>query len=205
LYRLWHGLGLQGRLRFLRRVLLVECKVARSAVIDLAERASPSENSNILCMKARARLQLGARRVTFHAHYCVSSRARAMVMEQMRAYSAAGFAVVFVTASPAVAMDDRAQVRSVARPRGASTQQKRPGFRRLVRPCRYARRPLADIEELLLVNDSVLGPIRPLEPLFVALRSGGEELFGLTDSFRAAAICRATSCLAADAPSFRRC
>jgi hypothetical protein len=36
--------------------------------------------------------------------------------------------------------------------------------------------------ELLLANDSVLGPIRPLGPIVAALRAGGEGLFGLTES-----------------------
>ena len=36
--------------------------------------------------------------------------------------------------------------------------------------------------ELLLANDSVLGPIRPLAPLVAELRAGGDGLFGLTES-----------------------
>jgi hypothetical protein len=36
--------------------------------------------------------------------------------------------------------------------------------------------------ELILANDSVLGPIYPLAPVIEAMRDGGEGLFGLTES-----------------------
>ncbi len=39
-------------------------------------------------------------------------------------------------------------------------------------------------EELLLVNDSVLGPIHPIAPLIDAMRAGGDGLFGLTESLQ---------------------
>jgi hypothetical protein len=181
--RLWHGVGLQGWFRFLRRVLLVGCEVAQGVAIDLAERISARGRSNILRMEAGARPQPSARRVALYAHYCVAGRVSAMVLEQVRAYSAAGFSVVFVTASPTIAADDWAAVQSLAafvvhrRNRGLDF-----GAWRDLADTLAARWP--DIEELLLVNDSVLGPIRPLEPVFVALRSGGEGLFGLTDSFQ---------------------
>jgi hypothetical protein len=179
--RLWHGLALQGWFRFLRRVLLVGCEVAQGVAIDLAERISARRRNNILRMEAGARPQPGARRVALYAHYCVAGRVSAMVLEQVRAYSAAGFAVVFVTASPTIAADDWFAVQSLAslvvhrRNRGLDF-----GAWRDLADTLAARWP--DIEELLLVNDSVLGPIRPLEPVFAALRSGGEGLFGLTDS-----------------------
>lgn len=181
--RLWHGLGLQGWSRFLRRVFLVSCEVAQGGAIDLAERISEPGRSNILRMEAGARPQPGVRRVALYAHYCVAGRVSAMVLEQVRAYSAAGFAVVFVTASPTIAADGWAAVQSLAalvvhrRNRGLDF-----GAWRDLADTLAAHWP--DIEELLLVNDSVLGPIRPLEPVFAALRSGGEGLFGLTDSFQ---------------------
>jgi hypothetical protein len=182
-YRLWHGLGLQGRLRFVRRVLLVGCEIVQGAATDLAEWTSARGNSNILRLENGERPQPGARRVALYAHYCASGRVSAMVMQQLRAYAAAGFAAVFVTASPTIAANDWAEVRSVAalvvhrRNRGLDF-----GAWRDLADTLAARWP--DIDELLLVNDSVLGPIRPLEPVFAALRSGGEGLFGLTDSFQ---------------------
>ncbi|HEY0183387.1 MAG TPA: hypothetical protein VGC09_11320 [Rhodopila sp.] len=41
--------------------------------------------------------------------------------------------------------------------------------------------------ELLLVNDSVLGPIHPLCPVVATMRAGGDGLFGLTESLQGGA------------------
>ncbi len=182
LRRLWHGLGLQGRLRFVRRLCLVGAEVARGAAIDFAEKIGGSKR-NILRMEPGARPQPGARRVALYAHYCASGRVSGMVVQQLRAYAAAGFAVVFATASPAVVDADWAEVASIA----ALIVHRRNRGLDFGAWCDLAdtlgeRWP--DMDELLLVNDSVLGPIRPLEPVFAALRAGGDGLFGLTDSWQ---------------------
>ena len=57
-------------------------------------------------------------------------------------------------------------------------------WRDLIGPA-LARWPAA--EEMLLVNDSVLGPIAPLAPVFAALRTGGDGVFGLLESLGAGA------------------
>ncbi len=41
-----------------------------------------------------------------------------------------------------------------------------------------------DPDELMLVNDSVLGPITALEPVIETMRAGGDGLFGLTESLQ---------------------
>ena len=183
LRRLWHGLGLQGRIRFVRRLFLVGSEVAMGTAIDFAETISGRGKRNILRMEPGTRPQPGARRVALFAHYCASGRVSGMVVQQLRAYAAAGFAVVFATASPAIADADWAEVASVA----ALLVHRRNRGLDFGAWCDLAdtlgeRWP--DIEELLLVNDSVLGPIRPLEPVFAALRTGGDGLFGLTDSWQ---------------------
>jgi hypothetical protein len=181
LYRLWHGLGLQGRLRFMRRVLMVGCEVAAGTAIDLVDRQFGRRQSGILRIERGERPQPGARQVALYAHYCASGRVSAMVLRQLRAYAAAGFAVVFVTMSPEIAAADWAEVAEIA---ALLVHRQNHGLDfgawRDVAGALAERWP--DAEELLLVNDSVLGPIRPLEPMFAALRSGGEGLFGLTDS-----------------------
>jgi hypothetical protein len=183
LRRLWHGLGLQGRIRFIRRLLLVGTEVARGAALDCAEAAIRRRRGNILRMQPGTRPQPGARRVALYAHYCANGRVSGMVIQQLRAYAAAGFAVVFATAAPAIAPADWAEVAEVAallvhrRNRGLDF-----GAWHDLASTLGERWP--DIDELLLVNDSVLGPIRPLEPVFAALRTGGEGLFGLTDSWQ---------------------
>jgi hypothetical protein len=183
LRRLWHGLGLQGRLRFLRRLVLVGSEVAVGAAIDLAEAMRGRGSGNIVRMQPGARPQPGARRVALYAHYCASGRVSGMVMQQLRAYAAAGFAVVFATASPAIADTDWAEVASIA----ALLVHRRNRGLDFGAWCDLAEtlgQRWPQIDELLLVNDSVLGPIRPLEPVFAALRAGGEGMFGLTDSWQ---------------------
>ena len=180
-YRLWHGLGLQGRVRFLRRVAQVGCEVVGGTAVDLVGRHLGRPQTGILRITDGARPLRGARQVALYAHYCASGRVSAMVLRQLRAYAAAGFAVVFVTMSPAVSAADWAAVSEFA----ALLVQRRNhgldfGAWRDVVGMLAERWPAAD--ELLLVNDSVLGPIRPLEPVFSTLRSAGEGLFGLTDS-----------------------
>jgi len=185
-YRLWHGLGLHGRLRFLRRLAQVGCEVAGGAALDLAGRYVRRQHDGILRVEDGAQPQPGVRRVALYAHYCASGRVSAMVLRQLRAYAAAGFAVVFVTMSPGISEADWAAVAETA----ALLVHRRNhgldfGAWRDLAGTLAARWP--DAEELLLVNDSVLGPIRPLEPVFAALRSGGEGLFGLTDSWQGGA------------------
>jgi Rhamnan synthesis protein F len=180
-YRLWHGLGLQGRVRFLRRVAQVGFEVAGGTAVDLVGRHLGRRQSGILRVADGARPLPGVRRVALYAHYCVSGRVSAMVLRQLRAYAAAGFAVVFVTMSPAISAADWAAAAEVA----ALLVHRRNhgldfGAWRDVTGWLAERWP--DADELLLVNDSVLGPIRPLQPVFSALRSAGEGLFGLTDS-----------------------
>jgi rhamnan synthesis protein F len=181
--RLWHGLGLHGRIRFLRRVLLICCSVVAGMAVDLAESVTGHRKRHILRTEPGMRPRPDARRVALYAHYCASGRVSGMVMQQLRAYAAAGFAVVFATASPVIVDEDWAEVASVAT---LLVHRRNHGLDF------GAWRDLADslrerwpnIEELLLVNDSVLGPIRPLEPVFAALRAGGDGLFGLTDSLQ---------------------
>lgn len=47
-------------------------------------------------------------------------------------------------------------------------------------PVARARWP--GIDELFLVNDSVVGPIRPLEPYLAAIRAGGPGFDGMLES-----------------------
>ena len=179
--RLWHGLGLQGRLRFARRVVQVGCEVAAGTAIDTIGRHLGPRDAGIRRVAAGAQPQLGARQVALYAHYCASGRVSAMVLRQLRTYAAAGFAVVFVTMSPRISDADWA---SVAETAAVLVHRRNHGLDfgawRDVAGALTERWP--DADELLLVNDSVLGPIRPLEPIFATLRAGGEGLFGLTDS-----------------------
>ena len=63
----------------------------------------------------------------------------------------------------------------------------RAGFRRLARPDAGGAPALAGADELMLANDSVLGPIHPLAPVIERMRAGGDGLFGLTESLQGGA------------------
>ena len=181
--RLWHGLGVQGKLRFMRRLLLVGCEVGAGVAFDCAEAIGRHARRRILRIQVGVRQQPGSRRVALYAHYCATGRVSAMVMQQLRAYAAAGFAVVFATASPAIAEEDWEELASIA---ALLVQRRNHGldFGAWYDLADTLAGRWPDAEELLLVNDSVLGPIRPLEPVFAALRGAGEGLFGLTDSWQ---------------------
>jgi hypothetical protein len=106
-----------------------------------------------------------------------------MVRRQIEAYRALGFAVVLVSNSPAFpepAWQSARQVASLVvhrRNRGLDFG----AWKDLV-PVALARWPTA--EELLLVNDSVLGPIRPVAPVVGAMREAGPGVFGLLESLQ---------------------
>ena len=55
--------------------------------------------------------------------------------------------------------------------------------------------------ELLLANDSVLGPIHPLAPAIEAMRAGGDGLFGLTESLQGGPHLQSYMLLARGAPA----
>jgi lipopolysaccharide biosynthesis protein len=96
-----------------------------------------------------------------------------------------GFACVFITnASPptadwaAIATDSVLRIRraNVGRDFGAWRDAAAIALQRFGTP-----------QELLLTNDSVLGPFLPLPPLVNAWRAGGDGFFGLTESLGGAA------------------
>jgi hypothetical protein len=109
-----------------------------------------------------------------------------MVRRQVRVLCEAGFAVVFVTASATVPEDDWRSMRATA----ALVVQRRNfgldfGAWRDVVP--EVRRRWPALRELMLANDSVLGPVYPLLPVIHTMRAGGDGLFGLTESLQGGA------------------
>lgn len=181
LARLWHGLGLQERRRFLRRVWRVGWEVTRGTAVDLAERGFGKPTDEILRIEEGVQTRQGTQRIALYAHYAASGQVSAMVLRQLRAYRDSGFSIVFVTMSPGIDATAWAAVRDLAT---LVVHRRNHGldFGAWQALAGIVARRWPDAEELLLTNDSVLGPIRPLEPVFAALRTGGEGLFGLTDS-----------------------
>lgn len=122
------------------------------------------------------------RRVVFYVHYMRSGRVTVMVRRQLEEYVKIGFDVIFITMSEKMDQADwdsladicylRIQRRNYGRDFGAWAD---------ILPEVCLQYP--NIDEILLVNDSILGPIRSLDPLFLALRDG-PGFSGLTESFQ---------------------
>lgn len=139
------------------------------------------QNDAILRMEPGEDAALSCRSVAVFVHFSPDGELSAMVHRQAKIYRRLGFAVVLVSNSPQFpehAWQEARQVAAVVvhrRNRGLDFG----AWKDLV-PVARARWPQAD--ELLLVNDSVLGPIRDLAPLFAALRDRGAGFYGLLES-----------------------
>ena len=183
LRRAVHGYSTAGTWRRLaRRVAEVGLEVAAALPRDAWRRRFPGP-SPLLRLEAGEDPRPGARSVALYVHYAASGRVSALVLEQLRLLAAAGFAVVFISNAPGLPAADWQAVRAVA----ALVVQRRNlgldfGAWRDLAPEARRRWPAAG--ELLLANDSVLGPIRPFGPMLAALRDGGPGLFGLTESIQ---------------------
>ena len=103
-----------------------------------------------------------------------------MVRRQVRLWREAGFACVFITNSTPPAADwDAIAADSVLRIRRANVGRDFGAWRDAAA---IALQRFDTPRELLLTNDSVLGPFLPLSPLVDAWRVGGDGFFGLTES-----------------------
>ncbi|MCB4820782.1 hypothetical protein [Roseicella aerolata] len=125
----------------------------------------------------------GAHAVALYVHYSPSGRISEMVRRQLALLAGAGFAILFITMAEAVPEPDW----QAARRHCALVTQRRNfarDFGAWQDLAAEARRRWPGAEELLLANDSVLGPVLPFPPLLAALRGGGEGLFGLTESLQ---------------------
>ena len=174
--RVAHGLAAKSPLRFARRLVEVGAEILGAELLD---RLSPLR-AGILAAEAGDAPRQG-RSLGLYLHWSGTGRVSAMVLRQLALWRQAGFDMVFVTnATPpesdwqAVAKETVLRLRrlNVGRDFGAWRDAAAIALRDRPAPA-----------ELLLVNDSVLGPFQPLDPLVEAWRAGGEGLFGLTESW----------------------
>lgn len=176
--RALHGLAHQQPLRFARRVGEVGAEVALAAVRDAL---APPRADPILRLEPGAVACEPSDPVALYVHYSASGRISPMVRRQLATYREAGFAIVFISMADAIPAADWAAAAADC----ALLVQRRNfgldfGAWHDLAPEVARRWPQAP--ELLLANDSVLGPIRPMAPVLAALRGGGEGLFGMTES-----------------------
>ncbi|WP_431270952.1 hypothetical protein [Dankookia sp. P2] len=121
--------------------------------------------------------------VALYVHYAASGQVSEMVRRQLAGLAAAGFAIVFISMAERLPEPDW----QVARQHCALVAQRHTlgrDFGAWQDLAAEARRRWPGATELLLANDSVLGPILPLPPVLSALRAGGAGLFGLTESIQ---------------------
>jgi lipopolysaccharide biosynthesis protein len=103
-----------------------------------------------------------------------------MVRRQVRLWREAGFGCVFITNANPPAEDWKTIAEStVLRIRRANVGRDFGAWRDAAA---VALQRFGTPQELLLTNDSVLGPFLPLAPLVDAWRAGGDGFFGLTES-----------------------
>ncbi|WP_426957355.1 rhamnan synthesis F family protein [Muricoccus radiodurans] len=122
-----------------------------------------------------------ARSLALFIHYAPTGEVSGMVRAQLRHLRAQGFAIAFISMAPDLPADTVAALREGC----AAVVQRRNfgldfGAWHDVVPLLLPRTPA--LEELLLVNDSICGPFRSLDPALAAMRATPGGLFGLTEN-----------------------
>lgn len=117
-----------------------------------------------------------SRSVAIYCTWSPSGVASDMVLKQMAAYRDVGFDVVVVSNSPVLDMRLREEASWVIH-----RENQGYDFGAWKDAIPFIWSVYGEPDEVLLVNDSVLGPARSLQPVFAALRSRGEGMYGLTD------------------------
>jgi lipopolysaccharide biosynthesis protein len=170
-----HGIAARSWLRYARRVAEVGTEIASSALLDRL-RPLTGEVRRIESGIAPA----GTGQLALYLHWSPDGRVSDMVLGQVASWRAAGFDVVFVSnAAPPPRDWDAVGAQAVLRIARDNVGRDFGGWRDAFA---IAAARFGAPHDLLLANDSVLGPIRPLAPVLAALRSGGDGLFGLTES-----------------------
>lgn len=159
---------------FLRRVAEVLWETTSATLLDFFA-TEKSEIFEIADGQAPATSSFA-----LYLHWSPDGRISPMVRRQVRLWREAGFACIFITnATPpeedwrAMAADTVLRIRraNVGRDFGAWRDAAAIALNRFGAP-----------RELLLTNDSMMGPFLPLSPLVDAWRAAGDGFFGLTES-----------------------
>ena len=173
--RLLHGLGHRHPFRLAQRGGQIAWEVGYSALLD---RVRPIASEILECREGAAGWHNPG--VALYAHWSPTGRISPMVVRQAATWRACGLDVVFVTSAPAQPGDLDAvapECSLIIRRRniGYDFASWRDALQLLTS---RGRQP----SEVLLANDSVLGPFKPLPPLVSMMRAGGEGWFGMTES-----------------------
>lgn len=119
--------------------------------------------------------------VAILSHYDRDGTIRPDILRCIRELRAEGFSVVVVSNGGSLRADAAAAVEALGgltigrRNIGLDFGAWRAGMRTLALPS-------ADTRRILLLNDSVYGPLVPIAPLLARMTDDGADLWGLTDS-----------------------
>jgi hypothetical protein len=186
LRRMAHSYTTSGTvMRFAARGLQVSRELLDALPRDLIA-ASRRASFVPLRMEAGVRPAPEAKRIALYVHYSASGQVSEMVRRQLALIEQFGFAIVFISMAARIPEDDWQAVRGLCALVVHRQNRGRDfGAWRDLMPEVGRRWP--DIEELVLMNDSVLGPIHAAGPIIDTMRSGGDGLFGLTESLQGGA------------------
>ena len=180
--------GFVARPKFRRSLLRAACSLLRERVgaagTDLAQRMDAGPR--IRSFRFGSVPLLTSRSVAVYIHYAPVPAVSRMVLEQVEAYRDQGFAVVFVSMAPS--LPSAALERLEACCAGIVERRNHGldfGAWHDVLPTVLAQAP--GVSELLLANDSLCGPFRPIHPALAAMRAAPEGLYGLTENLAPAA------------------
>jgi hypothetical protein len=150
-------------------------EVAGAAILDFAW---PQRMAEPFVTLGRA-WPLGSSMALF-LHWSPDGRVSAMVRRQLALWREQGFTVVFISNAkvPASDWDAVGEHASLLVQRGNAGRD----FGAWRDAYAIATRHFGVPHELLLANDSVLGPVRPITPIVEAWRRAGEGVFGMTES-----------------------
>lgn len=119
--------------------------------------------------------------IAIYAHYNSSEKVSQMVLKQLELLQEQGFAVYFVSMSK---IDDDAD-RHALQERTTQAWVRRSfgrDFGAWYDVWMVQKESFLQAKEVIFLNDSVVGPIFPIEPVFEGLRRGQDGLYGLIDS-----------------------
>jgi hypothetical protein len=173
----------RGTVRYWARAVRRSVRTARALLSVLPKDLARSLRSASSLMRMEEGRMPGAdlTRIALYVHYSVTGQVSAMVRVQLALLRQAGFGIVFISMAQRIPEDDWQAVRTLC---ALVVQRENFGldFGAWHDLMPEVRRRWPALEELMLVNDSVLGPINPLAPVIDVMRAGGEGLFGLTEN-----------------------
>lgn len=179
----WRGYSTASGWGRLAYHLFIAAKEVATALPRDAKRAIAPTTKSRLHIEAGESIDAGATSVALYVHYSASGLISEMVRRQVAILRQAGFSVVFISMAAGIPASNWVDIQHLAalRVQRANFGLDFGAWRDLLPE---VRRRWPDMTELLLANDSILGPIHSLESALLTMRSGGDGLFGLTESLQ---------------------